>query len=372
MLEDNHADVDLIARVLKKNNIDFEYSVVDTKEEFEKGIDQFHPDAIFSDHSLPQFHSLEAFKIYKEKKLNIPFILITGLLSEELAVKSLKEGVDDYIFKDLIFRLPHALNNALRKRKLAEEKAKLENQQCLYLEQIKNQNLELIKINQELDRFLYTTSHELKGPVTSVLGLIYLIQLEISEGRYENLDEYLSLVELCIKKLLHTFEELMDYSFNKNSEIEIEPINIIDLLEAVWLKLSPMADIGKVKNRVDVHQSIPFNSDKRRISLIIENLLRNGIKFRDKSRKDSFVSIKVNVMADNALIIIEDNGIGIEDIYLHKVFQMFFRGTEISEGPGLGLYLVKESIDKLKGSIMVESKVNVGTKFTITIPNIPN
>jgi len=123
-LEDVPSDAELIERELKKGNLVFEKIVVDTKEEYQNALLGFSPDIILSDHSLPAFNSLEALKLLKESGINIPFILVTATISEEFAVKIIKEGATDYILKDRLQRLPNAVKNALEKYRLEREKRK--------------------------------------------------------------------------------------------------------------------------------------------------------------------------------------------------------------------------------------------------------
>jgi PAS domain S-box-containing protein len=123
-LEDLPADAELVERVLKKSEIEFEKLLVSNKKDYEKALDNFVPDIILSDHSLPSFDSIGALNLLKEKKLNIPFILITATISEEFAVEVMKQGVADYILKDRMQRLPSAVLNAMEKWKLEESKNK--------------------------------------------------------------------------------------------------------------------------------------------------------------------------------------------------------------------------------------------------------
>ncbi len=122
LLEDSPADVDMIKRVLMKHNFIFSIEVVSTRHDFEKKMFEFDPDLVLSDHSLPQFSSLEALQIARKKKMNIPFILITGSVSEEFAVECMKAGVDDYILKNSLIRLPSSIENILSKNKVKREK----------------------------------------------------------------------------------------------------------------------------------------------------------------------------------------------------------------------------------------------------------
>ncbi len=127
-VEDSSADVDLVKITLKKGGLRFQYFVADNKVTFTKGLKEFNPDIILCDHSLPQFDSVMAFDIYKELNFEIAFLLVTGSVSEEYAVEMMRKGIDDYLLKDNLQRLPKAVENAFfkrekeKQRKLAEEK----------------------------------------------------------------------------------------------------------------------------------------------------------------------------------------------------------------------------------------------------------
>jgi PAS domain S-box-containing protein len=128
-IEDIQSDAELIERTLKRSGIEFEKLLVDTKDEYVKALDEFHPDVILSDHSLPAFNSLEALKILKQRGGNIPFILITATVSEEFAVSVMKEGASDYVLKDRLQRLPNAIVNAI-------SKYQSDNERQVYLDKI--------------------------------------------------------------------------------------------------------------------------------------------------------------------------------------------------------------------------------------------
>lgn len=121
-LEDLPSDAELVERALKKGLFDFEKIVVDNKSSFEKALDEFSPDVIVSDHSLPSFNSIEAIRIVKAKGMHLPFILVTSTMTDEFAVTVMKEGINDYILKDRLERLPSAVLNSLEKFRLEKEK----------------------------------------------------------------------------------------------------------------------------------------------------------------------------------------------------------------------------------------------------------
>src|SRR5690606_839837 len=116
ILEDMEEDVWLVERVLKKDGLKFRILTVDSEAEFTGALESFKPQVILSDHSLPQFNSTEALKISRKKTPDTPFILVTGTVSEEFAVNSLKQGADDYVLKSNLNRLPSAIKTAIKQR----------------------------------------------------------------------------------------------------------------------------------------------------------------------------------------------------------------------------------------------------------------
>jgi signal transduction histidine kinase len=282
ILEDNEEDADLITRVLKKSDIIFNSLQVESKESFINALDKYVPDVILSDHSLPGFNSQDAYQIYKKKRLEIPFILVTGTVSEEFAVQCLHAGIDDYILKDNLTRLPSAITHALKSREL-------ELTQKIYAEKLEQQNKELIKINKELDRFVYSSSHELKSPLNTILGLIKLAQLELERKEYDAFESYIQLMETSVEKLGNTVENVMRYSINNHTIIDKTLIDIKGLIESKWEKLSNLYGISNVEKRIELSQEFPLYSDENRLAIIFENLISNSIKYYNRNEKNPFV-----------------------------------------------------------------------------------
>jgi signal transduction histidine kinase len=369
ILEDSESDAELITRVLIKSGITFNSLRVESEESFIKALEEYAPDVILSDHSLPGFDSQEAYKIYKHKNLNMPFILVTGTVSEEFAVECLHKGIDDYILKDNLTRLPSSIEHALKNRELEFKKKELELSQKVYAEKLEEQNKELIKINKELDRFVYSTSHELKAPLNTILGLINLTHLELAKKEYDGFDAYIKLMETCVEKLGNTVENIMSYSINNRTVIQKTPIDIEKLIESIWKKLSDINEIHIIEKKIEIIQTAVWYSDEDRLKTIFENLISNSIKYYNKEQKSPFVLFKIRISEDKVLIKIEDNGVGIPAKYIGRIFDMFYRVSTLSDGSGLGLYIVKETLEKLDGKITVFSEANQGTIFNIELPN---
>ena len=153
-LEDQPYDADQIARILRKAQLECELKVVDTRNDYKKALSEFEPAIIISDHSLPSFNSIEALAILRQSGLKIPFILVTGMVSEEFAVEAMKAGVDDYILKDRLQRLPIAVVSALEKYRLEREQRKAET----LLRNIDANSLDVIYSVNEEGQFIHVSA----------------------------------------------------------------------------------------------------------------------------------------------------------------------------------------------------------------------
>ena len=230
---------------------------------------------------------------------------------------------------------------------------------------------ELYKSNSELDRFVYSASHDLRAPLKSMLGLIGIV---MSSEDPNNTDQKtrLEMLNDSVIKLDSFIEDILNYSRNTRMRVVMEEINFGEILEEIRNGHKFMEGANKLKPLVEIIQKEKFISDKKRIIVILNNIISNAIKYRDTSKEESFVSVFVECDSKKAVITIEDNGIGIAEDKQEKVFDMFYRATKLSNGSGLGMYIVKETLEKLDGIITLESSLNKGTKFSIQIPNQTN
>ena len=229
----------------------------------------------------------------------------------------------------------------------------------------KNRDLE--KVNKELDSFVYRVSHDLRAPLTSILGLINLIKLE--EDR-EKLKSYFDMQEKSVKKLDRFIKDIINLSRNSRLSLAVERIDFNKLVGEIFEAQNYYNNNFEIAKRLVVEGNEPFYSDNQRISIILSNLISNGIKYANSSRKDAFVHIDVLVASDKCIITVSDNGIGIASEYVNKIFGMFFRASQDDNGSGIGLYIVKETIEKLSGTVRVKSKLREGTSFMVTLPNL--
>jgi PAS domain S-box-containing protein len=232
-------------------------------------------------------------------------------------------------------------------------------------ENLRAANALLEKTNAELDRFVYSASHDLRAPLRSLLGLIQLFEME----KTQDPNHYLEKMRSSIFKLDHFIQDIIDYSRNSRLETVSEQIDFPALIEDSFdqFKFLPLAN--KIRRKLNLDTAFPFYSDRKRLQIVLNNLISNAINYANPFERDPYIKIEVVTDSRFSDFKVIDNGLGIDDVHIEKIFDMFYRGSTNSTGSGLGLYIVKETLDKLKGEIKVTSKKNMGSTFAIRIPN---
>jgi signal transduction histidine kinase len=225
---------------------------------------------------------------------------------------------------------------------------------------------ELSQRNFELDQLMYKTSHDLRSPLSSIMGLINLARLDES---HESKDQYINKIEGRVKKLDEFIRSMLNYARANRAEVVITKINLADLANNCIKELEYLDNFKSIKAKVQVKNSgIAFRSDPLRANIIFSNIISNAYKYYNAETK-SYLKIDITITPLNATIIFTDNGIGIKKEYHDKIFDMFYRATERSQGSGLGMYIVKQAIEKLEGTIQFKSEYGKGTTIKITLPN---
>lgn len=230
-------------------------------------------------------------------------------------------------------------------------------------------NEELEKANQELDRFVYSASHDMRAPLSSLLGLMEIVRLT---NKDEELNEYFVLMKKRILTMEGFIKEITDYSRNARTDIEVEEIRLIDLINEVLTTIDFLAHDAGIKRKLNIPADLVIKCDVARLKVIMSNLITNSIKYHNASKSDKWFKVSAREEGNGYVIEVSDNGIGIADQYQDKIFDMFFRATEGSEGSGLGLYIVRETVEKLSGKISCDSTLGKGSTFTLYLPKNPS
>jgi PAS domain S-box-containing protein len=219
--------------------------------------------------------------------------------------------------------------------------------------------------NTELDNFVYKVSHDLRAPLSSILGLVNLARLP---GNTDNPMDYIDIIGDKVQHLDHFISDVLSHSKNLKMDVSTNKVDLRKIIDSTFNDLSYLDGAKEVIRNVRI-EGIDLYSDPWRISEIFRNLISNSIKYRKLDDTIPEVSIKIHIDHLRADISFHDNGIGIDEKSLVKIFEMFYRATEQSDGSGIGLYIVKNAIDKLGGQIVVASRPLEGTRFNIVLPN---
>ncbi len=321
--------------------------------EARKILEQVEIPIIIADQRMPGTTGIGFFSSIKSAYPNSVRILITAYTEVDALIDAINKG---QIYRFLkkpwdYFDLQNTISNAYDSYLIKKE--------------LEKKIVELGKTNSELGRFITCLSNDLRKPILSAMGIINLSKSDQSvadpHGYVDLIEENLMHVDMAFQRMVEYYKNTNHYSINENINFQIL---IQECIEAC--KSQNMA----VAFRVAVEQHHQFFGDFYRIGIILDNLISNAVKFRNPKEADPFVRLFVVTDDEQVEIRIEDNGLGIPDNHLDKIFNLFFHSKNIkNSGPGIGLFVVKEAVARLEGEISVSSKPGDGTTFTITIPN---
>ncbi|MBL7870200.1 MAG: HAMP domain-containing histidine kinase [Cyclobacteriaceae bacterium] len=230
-------------------------------------------------------------------------------------------------------------------------------------EKILTKNSELIKTNKELDRFVYSASHDLRAPLTSMSGLIQLAQRDSAQ-----IPDYLLMMQERVTVMDNYIKEIVEYSRNARLEVLYHEVVLKPLVQELVNALKYSTDISKVQMDVQIDDTLTLKTDESRLRVILNNLISNGFKYQDFTKPNPYLRVNAEIQNKHCHIKISDNGIGIRKEHQIKIFNMFYRANDTVAGSGLGLFIAKETADKLNGRITFESDYGEGTTFTVSLP----
>ena len=234
--------------------------------------------------------------------------------------------------------------------------------------QLKKAELALTQANEELESFAYRTSHDLRSPLVSSSRLLEFIQDDLEKGHTEKATRHIKLVRESLSGLEALVGDLLDLTKLQHQTAKKAEVNLNNLVGNSLKKLKHLEGFERIEFNAEYAGIRNPVVEKENIQQIIENLISNAIKYQDPNNQNPFVKISVDCNNSRLSIAVSDNGLGIPDKYHDKLFKMFNRfHTRVSFGSGLGLYMIKKTVDKLKGKVEFEP-LNKGVKFTVQVP----
>lgn len=308
---------------------------------------------IIADQRMPGSTGVEFFHVVRRAHPEPIRILLTGYTDAEDIINAINKGeIYRYIKKPWDeFELQNAVQNAFEIYNTRK--------------QLKKKVTELEKTNEELNRFVYSTSHDLRSPLASIMGILNLSRMDNS---VTDPNHYMEMIETCVNKMDSFIQKIIEYYKSIRVDDEMGSINFTETVNdsiSICKMQNPQIDF-----RINVEQESEFINDIFRVNIILDNLLSNAVKYQKPTAENQWVKISIESDAHKAVVSIEDNGIGILEDHLNNIFKMFFRSVTHANGSGIGLYIVKEALTRIGGDISVHSVHGEGTIFRIVIPNL--
>jgi signal transduction histidine kinase len=232
--------------------------------------------------------------------------------------------------------------------------------------ELQKANESLLRVNDELDNFIYKTSHDIRGPLASLKGMCNVALMDVKDPLALN---YLKKLDITAEKLNTILTRLLIVNQINNSALAQDRIDFDTIVNDVFLLEKKKGLPSRLRIRKSIDPGIEYYSDKEFVRIIFENLIDNAIKFyNDSQRIEPFVDVSVTQEANQIRIRVIDNGIGISEVHPDKIFQMFSRASERSETGGIGLYITKTATEKLGGSVNLKTSPEGYTEFFVLLP----
>lgn len=332
----------------------YEVFTANTSEEAFDIVKNESPQVIFSDQRMPVTTGVEFFNAVRQVFPDPVRILITGFTDVNAIIDAINKG--------------HVYRYITKPWSEAEIKVAIENAYDLYRtrKELQTKITDLEKVNEELNRFIYSASHDLRAPLTSILGVVRVARLEMQNQ--EDI-QYIDKIEQSVKRLDVLIGHIVDYYKNSKTTNQYADVNIEEMLDEVVESIKSDRGVDDALIDSEIKQDKPFKTDDFRLRIILSHLIFNAIKFKKPDQDRARVKVTFEVDDEWAYLLVKDQGIGILQHHVNQVFNMFFKGKSQESGSGLGLYIVREALRKMEGEINVETEPNKGTAFHIKIPN---
>ena len=287
----------------------------------------------------------------KDERGELSTVSIFHDITAQMAVEASLKRVNEELEKKVEIRTTELRKSNQDLRKEVDERTRAEE--------------ELIMINDELSTFIYKISHDIRSPLTSILGLVNIAKIEADNESSLN---YINLIEGRVKMLDSILSKLTNVSRIRQGLLERDAIDFEHLIRDILDSIEHIPGFDRIK--VDFKVGLPkdFISDQSIVNTILHNLIVNAVKYQRADEQRPFLQISISNHEDEICIEASDNGTGLDPNVKDKVFDMFYRGTNLSDGTGLGLFIVKKAVKKLNGRIEVESEVGKGSSFKVFLP----
>jgi two-component system, sensor histidine kinase and response regulator len=360
VVEDNPPDAAMIRAMLDPG--EFEVVVANRIDEAIASIEKQRFDAALLDLSLPDVHGIEALHRLQDASPSLPVVIVSGDGDERVATAAVAAGAQDYLLKG------HFTDASLRRQlRYAIERQELTDRLAASIDELERQRASVLQLNQLKNDLIAVLAHDIKGPLTSIVGFAELLEEGYLEGTQAT--DAAHTIRMNAQRLATLANDVLELSRIEHGELEIsdERVNVVDLVEGV-------AEAHRVERSIAVKSTVSaafVRGDEDRLRQVFDNLFRNAIKY---SPQDQPIDVTIDAVGENFRFTISDRGMGIPPEDLPRLFERFSRASNARRakiaGTGIGLFIVKMIAERHGGAIEVESILGEGSAFTLTLPSI--
>jgi len=349
-LEDNPDDVELMEHELTEAGMHFNSIRVDNKNEFMQEVTAFRPDVILADYSLSMFNGMQAFRMLKEKKIAVPFILVTGVLSEHLALECINEGIDDFVLKSSFKRLPAAIIGSIRKKEMEDEKNRFASALKKSHEELRLLvNRHQVSIEEERMNIARDLHDELGQVLTALKIDIAMLRKKLTTGK-EVSEQMISNEFEAISK---TVDKIASSAKQISSGLRPEVLDDLGIFEAIQWQVIEF----EKRNKIVCQLYLPSDQAEltKELSIALFRIVQEALTNVARHSFADLVQIYIDMRDDVLFLEILDNGKGIED-------------DQIRSSKSLGIIGLRERVQLLRGQFFIGKAKGGGTKVSIIIP----
>jgi light-regulated signal transduction histidine kinase (bacteriophytochrome) len=385
LVEDSEDDTLHLLRALRKGGYAPLTERVETPEDMTAALQRGQWDIVISDYVLPRFSGLAALAILRQSGLDLPFIVVSGKIGEEVAVGAMKAGAHDYILKSSLARLAPAVERELRdaevrgERKRAKEALKrsheeLEQRVRERTEELRASKVELERLvgelersNRDLEQFAYVASHDLQEPLRMVHSFLDLLVRRYAPQLDDKARQYIDHAVDGTQRMSQLIHDLLIFARIQRNGWQPAPVHMDPVLQQVVANCRIV--IKETGTKISRTELPVVQGEASQIGQLLQNLFVNAIKFR---RPDTVPEIRISASKEEEMWVfaVQDNGIGIAPDYRERIFNIFQRLNSRKEyaGSGIGLAVCQRIVEYHGGRIWVESAPGQGSVFRFTLP----
>jgi signal transduction histidine kinase len=360
LIEDSLADEELLILALRRGGYEIELERVETEPELRAALARQTWDVVVSDYALPQFSGPDALEVVRSTGIDVPFIIVSGTVGEEVAVAIMKSGANDYLLKGNLVRLGPAIEREMREAVIRAERRKMQ-EQLLISDRMAS-----------VGTLAAGVAHEINNPLAAIIANLEFLSDDFASGdvftRGEQMRAQLSDAREGAERLRHIVRDLK--VFSRSTEHERRgPVDVERVMESslrmAWTEVRHRATVVKEYGNVP-----PVDALEARLGQVFLNLVVNAAHaIREGNVEGNRIRIATRVDDAGQIVVeIADTGAGIAPENLSRIFDAFFTTKPAGVGTGLGLSICHRIVTDLGGTIAVESELGKGTTFRLTLP----